>query len=69
MLEEMKKRSNGRITYTLYAGAALGKGAAHYDIVKDGLSDMGYFTATWTPGRFPVSDVLSLASTIEGKVV
>jgi len=69
MLEEMKKRSNGRITYTLYAGAALGKGAAHYDIVKDGLSDMGYFTATWTPGRFPVSDVLSLASTIEGKDV
>lgn len=67
MLEEMKKRSNGRITYTLYAGGALGKGAAHFDIVKDGLSDMGYFTATWTPGRFPLSDVLSLATTIEGK--
>ncbi len=69
MLEEMKKRSNGRITYTLYAGAALGKGAAHYDIVKDGLSDMGYFTASWTPGRFPVSDVLSLATSIKGKDV
>ena len=46
MLEELKKRSNGRITYTLYAGGALGKGPAHFDIVKDGLSDMGYFTAT-----------------------
>lgn len=67
MLEEMKKRSNGRINYTLYAGGALGKGPAHFDIVKDGLSDMGYFTATWTPGRFPVSDVLSLATAIEGK--
>ncbi len=67
MLEEMKKRSNGRITYTLYAGGALGKGPAHFDIVKDGLSDMGYFTATWTPGRFPMSDVLSLATSIEGK--
>ena len=49
MLEELKKRSNGRITYTLYAGGALGKGPEHYDIVKNGLSDMGYFTATWTP--------------------
>ena len=67
MLEELKKRSNGRITYTLYAGGALGKGPAHYDIVKNGLSDMGYFTATWTPGRFPLSDVLSLATAVEGK--
>jgi len=59
MLEEMKKRSNGRITYNMYAGGALGKGPAHYDIVKTGLSDMGYATLSWTPGRFPLTDVLS----------
>jgi TRAP-type transport system periplasmic protein len=67
MLEELKKRSNGRITYTLYAGGALGKGPEHFDIVKKGLSDMGYFTATWTPGRFPLTDVLSLAAWVDGK--
>ncbi len=59
MLEEMKKRSDGRITYTIYAGGALGKGPEHYDIVKTGLSDMGYATLSWTPGRFPLTDVLS----------
>lgn len=59
MLEEMKKRSNGRITYTLFAGGALGKGPDHYDIVKNGLSDMGYATLSWTPGRFPLTDILS----------
>jgi len=69
MLEEMKKRSQGKITSTLYAGAALGKGTEHYDIAAKGLSDMGYFTATWTPGRFPLSDVLSLAVWVEGKDV
>ena len=69
MLEELKKRSNGRITYTLYAGGALGKGPELFDIVKNGLSDMGYFTATWTPGRFPVADVLSLATPVEGKEI
>ena len=69
MLEELKKRSDGRITYTMYAGGALGKGPEHYDIVAKGLSDMGYFTATWTPGRFPVSDVLSLAASVDGKDV
>lgn len=67
MLEELKKRSNGRITYTMYAGGALGKGPEHFDIVKKGLSDMGYFTATWTPGRFPLTDVLSMAAWVEGK--
>ncbi len=67
MLEELKKRSNGRITYTMYAGGALGKGPEHFDIVKKGLSDMGYFTATWTPGRFPLTDVLSMATWVDGK--
>lgn len=67
MLEELKKRSGGKITYTMYAGAALGKGPEHFDIVAKGLSDMGYFTATWTPGRFPLTDVLSLAVWIDGK--
>ena len=67
MLEELKKRSGGRITSTMYAGGALGKGPEHFDIVAKGLSDMGYFTATWTPGRFPLTDVLSLAAWVDGK--
>jgi TRAP-type C4-dicarboxylate transport system substrate-binding protein len=67
MLEEMKKRSNGRITYDMYAGGALGKGADHYDIIKTGLSDMGYATLSWTPGRFPMSDVLSSPITCPAK--
>ena len=69
MLEELKKRSGGRITYTLYAGGALGKGPEHFDIVKNGLSDMGYFTATWTPGRFPLTDVLSMAAWVDSKAL
>ena len=69
MLEELKERSGGRITYTLFAGGALGRGPEHYDIVAKGLSDMGYFTATWTPGRFPLTDVLSLATWVDGKDV
>ena len=69
MLEDVKKKSGGKIGYTMYAGAALGKGPEHFDIVAKGLSDMGYFTATWTPGRFPLTDVLSLAVWVDGKDV
>ncbi|MFO7801446.1 MAG: TRAP transporter substrate-binding protein [Desulfovermiculus sp.] len=69
MLDELEEKSDGRITYTMHAGGALGEGSDHYDIVKNGLSDMGYFTATWTPGRFLLSDVLSLAAEVDGKDV
>ncbi len=67
MMEEVKKKSGGKIAYTMYPGAALGKAPEHFDIVAKGLSDMGYFTATFTPGRFPLSDVLSLAVWVDGK--
>ncbi|MCU0540548.1 MAG: TRAP transporter substrate-binding protein, partial [Desulfobacterales bacterium] len=63
------RRSRGRIDTALYAGAALGKAPEHFDIVANGLSDFGYFTATFTPGRFPLTDVLSLAVWIDGKDV
>jgi len=67
MLNELKKKSKDKVSSTLYAGGALGKAPEHYDIVAKGLSDMGYFTATFTPGRFPLTDVLSLAAWVEGK--
>jgi TRAP-type C4-dicarboxylate transport system substrate-binding protein len=67
MLDEMKKKSGGKLDYIMYSGGALGKAQEHYDIVAKGLSDMGYFTATFTPGRFPLTDVLSLAAWVDGK--
>jgi len=69
MLEELVARSDGRISYSTYYGGALGAGEEHYDIVADGMSDFGYFTATWTPGRFPLSDVLSMPAAVRGKDV
>ncbi|TKB09599.1 TRAP transporter substrate-binding protein [Desulforhopalus sp. IMCC35007] len=67
MLEAIKDESSEKLTYTMYAGGALGKGPAHYEIVKNGMSDIGYFTATWTPGKFPLADALSMAMWIDGK--
>ena len=63
------KSNTQHMASLVYAGGALGKGPEHYDIVAKGLSDMGYFTATWTPGRFPLSDVLSLAAWVNGKEI
>ena len=67
MLQALAERSGGRISYSLFAGATLGSGPEHYDLVASGRCDMGYATLTWTPGRFPLSDVLSLPAAIEDK--
>jgi len=67
MMEDLKKSSGEELNYTMFAGGALGKGPAHYEIIKNGMSDLGYFTATWTPGKFPLSEVLSMAMWIDGK--
>ncbi|MCR3884567.1 TRAP transporter substrate-binding protein [Methanotrichaceae archaeon M04Ac] len=67
VLQALEEKSGGRISWTLFDGGALGSGPEHYDLVADGRSDMGYATLTWTPGRFPISDVLSLPASIEDK--
>lgn len=69
LLAELERRSDGRIKCRLHAGGALGKGPEHFSIVANGISDIGYFTATWTPGEFPLSDVLSVAVAVNGKDV
>lgn len=67
MLDALEERSSGKIACVLFDGEALGPGSEHYEIVADGRSDIGYATLTWTPGRFPLSDVLSLPAEIEDK--
>lgn len=69
MLDELVKRSDGRITYTTYYGSALCAGPDHYDAIANGIADMGHHTLTWTPGRFPLTDVLSIANWIPGKEI
>lgn len=67
MMDQIQQQSGKDLRYIMYAGGALGKGQAHYDLIKNGMSDLGYFTLTWTPGRFPLSESLSMAMWIDGK--
>ena len=57
MLEE---KSNGRLKVTIYPGSTLGKAPDHFDMVKNGIADMGFTTPGYTPGRFPLISVTEL---------
>src|SRR5262245_66268496 len=56
----VEEKSGGRLKITLYPGSTLGKAADHYDMVKDGIADIGFTTPGYTPGRFPLISVTEL---------
>jgi TRAP-type transport system periplasmic protein len=58
--EEIKKRTNGRVDITYYAGGTLTTATKVYDGIVNRVSDMGNSHTAYTRGRFPVSEMLDL---------
>jgi len=57
MIEE---KSGGRLKVTIYPGGTLGKPADHFDLVQNGIADLGFVAPGYTPGRFPLISVTEL---------
>jgi len=68
ILDDIEQKSNGRITFTRYLGGILGKGPELYDMVKTGKIDFTSHATGYTPGRFPMCDVLSLPGAYENNI-
>ncbi len=58
--EEIEKRTGGKVQIAYYPGQTLTKGTQCYDGVVNGISDIGFSILQYTPGRFPVMDVINL---------
>ena len=52
--EDIKKASNGTITFSFFPGEQLGKAFDHYDMARDGIADLTYINPGYQPGRFPI---------------
>jgi TRAP-type C4-dicarboxylate transport system substrate-binding protein len=50
----VEKASNGTIKWQIYPAQQLGKAFDHYDMVRDGIAELGYINPGFQPGRFPV---------------
>ena len=59
-VEEVKKRTNGRVEITVFPNASLCKPPQQYDCAKSGIADLAWGVTGWTPGRFPMSSVIEL---------
>jgi TRAP-type C4-dicarboxylate transport system substrate-binding protein len=59
-IEEINKKSEGKVKIKLYPAGALGKMPDQYDLVEKGIADFSYHLADYSPGRFPMTTVFSL---------
>src|SRR6186713_1382736 len=50
----LEKASGGTIKSAVYPAQQLGKAFDHYDMVRDGIADVGYINPGYQPGRFPI---------------
>lgn len=58
--EDIKKATNGSVTFTLFTSEQLGKAFDHYDMTRDGIADGAYINPGYQPGRFPIFAAASL---------
>lgn len=52
--KSVEAASNGSIKIAFFPAQQLGKAADHYDMVRDGIADMGWVSPGYQAGRFPV---------------
>jgi len=58
-IENVKKATDGRVSIKILA-KGLGHPKNYFDIVKNGMADVGYTCNNYTPGRFSVSEGVEL---------
>ena len=58
--KEIEKRTNGRVVVTVFPGGTLTPADKCYDGVVQGISDVCMTVASYTLGKFPLSEVLDL---------
>jgi TRAP-type C4-dicarboxylate transport system substrate-binding protein len=58
--KEIDTKTQGRVKITLFSGNTLTPSGQNYDSTVKGISDLGTALLAYAPGRFPLSEVLTL---------
>lgn len=57
--------SGGTIRFAFFPSGQLGKAEDHYDMVKDGIADVGWVNPGFNPGRWPVIGAMQIPLLVE----
>ena len=58
--DELDKASSGRLKLRIYPASQLGPVQRQFDLVKSGVADIAVGLHGATPGRYPLTEVVSL---------
>jgi TRAP-type C4-dicarboxylate transport system substrate-binding protein len=64
-LKEVGDKSGGRISSEIAWGGAMGKAPEHYNLAVTGIADITFVAFAFTPGLFPMAEVIQLPVTGE----
>ncbi|OGP65880.1 MAG: hypothetical protein A2169_02305 [Deltaproteobacteria bacterium RBG_13_47_9] len=59
-VKELEQRSGGRLKIEFAWGSVMAKPAEHYDLAVNGIAEIALVGLPYTPGRFPLVDVVEL---------
>ncbi|PTW53233.1 TRAP-type C4-dicarboxylate transport system substrate-binding protein [Breoghania corrubedonensis] len=59
-VKAVEEASNGRIHITIYPAQQLGAAPDHYDMTRDGITDIGYVNPGYNAGRFPIASLIEV---------
>lgn len=62
--ESIATTSGGTIGVTLYPAEQLGRANDHYDMTRDGISDLSFLNVGYQAGRFPIAEAVHLPFTV-----
>ena len=59
-IADLEQRTNGRVKVQFFPGGSLAKAPAMIKAIETGITDIGLSHISYTPGRFPVTEVCEL---------
>jgi TRAP-type C4-dicarboxylate transport system substrate-binding protein len=59
-IADLEQRTNGRVKVQFFPGGSLAKGPTMIKAIETGITDIGLSHISYTPGRFPVTEVCEL---------
>lgn len=63
--EELKKKSGGKLTLTVFPAAQMGPPPRQFDLARTGVADMALSLHGQTPGRFPLTEIAQLPFAVD----
>ena len=68
--DRVKESSGGELVIELFPAGTLGRDpATHLDMVREGVSEVGYIVPGYTPGAFPAATVMELPGVLPSSTV